>query len=146
MKVIVTTPDTVEWVAKQTNSSGNFGVCQGIGIKEGDRFIAGVVYNDFNGICINAHMASDKSKRWMTRGFLWLIFYYPFEQLGVERVTIGYGEKNWEAGRLNRHLGFTKEAILERAHPDGRLIVCRMFKEECKWLRLGKRYEQKMAA
>ena len=145
MKTIVTTPDVVEWVAKQTNAAGDFGRAQGIGLKHDGKFIAGCVFNDYNKISINLHAASDGSKHWMTRGFLWLTFYYPFESLGVERITIAYGEKNISAARLNKHLGFVYEATLERAHPDGRLIVCRMFKEDCRWLNL-RNHSEKMAA
>lgn len=126
----------IEWVAKQTHEYGNFGAAQGIGWRRNGEIVAGVVFNEFNGVTCCLHVASIGS-HWLSREFLWTCFDYPFCQLKVQRLTVLIGEGNAKARRFNEHLGFTLETTLERAHPTGKLMVYRMFKEDCKWIKLG---------
>ena len=151
MKRIAIGYHVVEWVAKKTAEFGNFGAAVGIGVQErmvdidGHEYwqlIAGVAYADWNGPNIVAHIASDGSKRWMTKRFLWTIFDYPFNQAKVNRITCLIGEKNEASIRLCEHFGFMRETALRGAHPDGDLLIYCLRKENCKWLRLysEKRY------
>ena len=141
MKRIIIGQSVVEWVARHTGEFGNYGAAVGFGIDDGVELIAGVVFNDYNGVNMNMHVASDDSKRWMTRELLWLVFDYAFNQAKVERITGLVGEKNWQARKFDEHIGFTQETTLARAHPDGRLIVYRMFREDCRWLKIRSRHE-----
>lgn len=138
MKRIVSGKFVVEWVAKKTNEFGNFGCAVGIGLQEWKgknwELIAGVAYSDFNGVNIQMHVAAEGS-RWMTREYLWTCFDYPFNQAKVERVTGLVGEGNKEARKFDEHLGFELETTLERAHPTGRLLIYRMWKSDCRFLR-----------
>jgi len=131
--MIVTGQWVVDWVARQTNDYGTFGKAEGIGWVAGERLRAGVAYCDFNGVNIVCHIASDGSRRWATREYLWAIFDYPFRQLGVKRMTVCVGEGNSDSRRFVEHLGFELEATLQLAHPTGDLLVYRMFKESCRW-------------
>lgn len=132
----------VEWVAKRTNEFGNFGAAQGIGWTKEGQLVAGVVYNEFNGASVCMHVAAVPGARWLVREYLWTCFDYPFNQLKVQRVTGLVGEGNIAARKFDEHLGFTLETTLERAHPTGRTLVYRMFKEDCRWIGLdfSKRY------
>jgi hypothetical protein len=128
----------VEWVAKQTNEFGNFGCAVGIGVQ---RFVgphweivAGVVYNEFNGVNINMHVAALPGVLWAKPEYMKVFFDYPFNQAKVQRVTGLVGEGNLSARKFDEHVGFVLETTLERAHPTGRLLVYRMFREECKWV------------
>jgi RimJ/RimL family protein N-acetyltransferase len=123
----------VDWVSKQTNEFGNFGTEIGIGWIRGE-LIAGVAYSDWNGPNIVCHIASDRSKRWLTRQFLWTIFDYPFNQIGVKRITVCIGQGNKDSVRFVKHLGFELETTLKSAHPTGDLLVLVMWKESCKWI------------
>lgn len=125
----------VEWVAKRTNEFGNFGSAVGIGWLRNGELVAGVAYSEFNGVNIQMHVASDGSRRWMTREYLWACFDYPFNQAGVKRITGLVGEGNLEARRFDEHLGFTHEATLKGAHPTGDLLIYRMWKADCRFLR-----------
>ena len=142
MKKIVTGQRVVEWVAKQTNEFGNFGAAVGIGLEKDGRFVAGVVFNDYNGSNICMHVASDGSRHWLTREYLWFVFHYAFEQANVKRITGLVGESNEAAIRFDTHIGFSEEARLKDAHPDGDLIVFCMRKEDCRWLRRDHEYKQ----
>lgn len=132
--MIVIGPQVVEWVAKRTNEFGNFGAAVGIGWEKDGRLVAGVAYNDFNGANMLMHVASDGSRQWLNREFLWAAFDYPFNQAKVKRVTGLVGEGNKEARRFDEHLGFVLEARLKDAHPTGDLLVYKMHREGCKWI------------
>jgi len=106
----------------------------GIGIEEDGEMLAGVVYDYFNGRNICMHVAAVEGKRWMTREFLWYAFYYPFVELGCDRVTGLVPESNLDARRFDQHLGFILETKLQDAHPDGDLLVYKMMKQDCRFL------------
>lgn len=125
----------VEWVAKRTNEFGNFGTEVGIGWSRDGALVAGVAYADWNGPNVVCHIASDGSKRWLTRRYLNVIFDYPFHQLQVKRITVCVGEGNSASRRFVEHLGFTLEATLKSAHPSGDLLVYVMYRQECRFLR-----------
>lgn len=127
-------PEVVDWVARKTHEYGRFGSDIGIGWKRGGEFIAGVVYADWNGVNVECHIASDGSRRWMTRQYLYGIFHYPFVQLGARRITVCIGEQNRASRRFVGHLGFEEEARLKDAHPTGDLLIFRMFRENCRWI------------
>ena len=132
--MIVTGKGVVEWVAARTNEFGRFGTDIGIGWGRGGKLVAGVAYADWNGPNVVCHIASDGSRRWATREYLWTIFDYPFNQLKAKRITVCVGEGNHDSRRLVEHLGFTLEAELAGAHPTGHLRIYKMFKCDCRYL------------
>lgn len=141
VKRILTGKHVVEWVAKRTNEFGNFGCAAGIGLQEWRPvkncwdLIAGVAYSDFNGVNILMHVAAEPGARWMTREYLRVCFDYPFNQAKVARVTGLVGEGNKAAQKFDEHLGFELETTLSHAHPTGHLLVYRMWKGDCRFLR-----------
>lgn len=149
MKRIAIGHGIVEWVAKRTNEHGDFGAACGIGLQEqrGSHWetIAGVAYAEWNGVNIVCHIASDKTRRWLNREYLWTIFDYPYSQLGVKRITVCVGEGNSASRRFVEHLGFTLEAKLAGAHPTGDLLIFRLLRTECRWIK-GITCEEKLAA
>jgi len=136
----------VRWVARTIGPHTDFGTARGIGLQRrvGDAWcmIAGVAYADWNGPNLVAHIASDGTRRWMSREYLWTIFDYPFNQQGVRRVTCMIGEGNRESVNLCERLGFTLEARLKAAHRTGDLLIFSLFREDCKWISqdISKRY------
>lgn len=130
----------VDWVAKRTNEYGSFtgaqgsNTAQGLGWVRNGQIVAGVVYAEWNGPNVVCHIASDGSRRWLTREFLWTIFDYPFNQLECRRITVCVGEGNSNSRRFVEHLGFELETTLRAAHPTGDLLVYSMFSESCKWI------------
>ena len=124
----------VDWVAKRTNEFGRFGVGTAIGWEREGRLVAGVVYADWNGPNVVCHIASDGTKKWLSREYLWTIFDYPFTQLRVKRITVCVGEGNADSRRFVEHLGFALECRHEQAHPTGALLTYVMWKEHCRWV------------
>lgn len=142
--MLVVGKGVVEWVAQRTNEYGNFGTDVGIGWQKHGKIVAGVAYANWNGKNLECHIASDGSRRWLTRQYLWTIFHYPFCQLGAKRITVCVGEGNADSTRFVKHLGFILEAKLQDAHPTGDLQIFRMFANECRFLQVT--HEQKLAA
>jgi len=138
----------VEWVAEQTSEFGNFGTDIGIGWAKHGKIVAGVAYANWNGVNVECHIASDGSRRWLTRQFLWTIFDYPFNQLGAKRITVCVGQGNADSNRFVKHLGFELECQLAGAHPTGALLIYRLWKQDCRFLNTDSRVrnEQKLAA
>lgn len=125
----------VEWVARRTNDFGNFGTEAGIGWLKDGNLIAGVAYAEWNGPNVVCHIASDGTRKWLSRAYLWAIFDYPFRVLECNRITVCVGEGNKDSRRFVEHLGFKLEATLQDAHPSGNLLVYKMSKGECRFLR-----------
>ncbi len=135
--------EVVSWVARQTAEFGNFGTDIGIGWERDGQIIAGVAYANWNGVGVECHIASDRSRRWLTREYLWTIFDYPFNQLGAQRITVCVGEGNMDSARFVKHLGFILEARLKKAHPTGDLCIYRLLAHECRFLQVR---HEKLAA
>lgn len=112
-----------------------------IGLERDGELIAGVVYDYFNGASVCMHVAASVP-HWLDREFLWFAFFYPFEQLGVRRITALIPEVNAQSRKFAEHLGFLLETRLEQAHPEGDVLVYRMFRHQCRWLKRGLRDEQ----
>lgn len=105
-----------------------------IGLERDDTVVAGVVYSGFNGSSISAAIAGE-GKNWMTREFLWFMFYYPFVQAGAKRITACVEQTNVVSQQFVTKLGFELESVMERAGKTGDLLIYRMFPENCRYLR-----------
>lgn len=120
------------WVCERAGGQYMPGRFKAIGrVKEG-KLIAGVLYEDTNGVNVFCHIAGEG--RWANRHFLWLIFHYPFIQLGLKRITTVVEPQNVVSQEFTQRLGFELETKLKDSHPAGDLWVFRMFKDECRWL------------
>lgn len=124
------------WVSEKTGGTWCKGRGTGIGRLKDGKLIAGVLYEDFTGANVVCHIAGDEG--WATRKFLGIIFSYPFNQLGVKRITAPVNSTNAKSILLMHRLGFTLEATLTQVIPDGDLLLYRMFASECRFL--GDRY------
>ncbi len=120
------------WVSSKTGGHWCKGRGTAIGRLKDGELVAGVLYEDYTKANIVCHIAGDEG--WATRGFLGLIFDYPYNQLGVERITAPVHSDNVKSRLLMNRLGFTLEATLAKAIPQGDLLLYRMFKSECRFL------------
>lgn len=106
----------------------------GLCLKRDDQVIAAVIYDQNNGQNIFADVAAIPGRKWLNRWFLHEAFKYPFVTLGLRRMTGIVEKKNVDVRRFLRHLGFTQEATLECAAPDGGdLVIYRLLREECRY-------------
>lgn len=126
-------PHVVEW-AREKFGCADFGPAVALGWFT-DRLVAAVLFNGYTKTNICMHVVSDGSKKWMTKTFLRASFDYPFNKAKVERITGVVEAANETAIKFNVHLGFTHEATLKDACESGDLILMRMYRHECRFLR-----------
>lgn len=111
------------------------GGMKGVGLEKDGELIAGALYEGFNGKNVWVHLAGTPGRRWMTREFLRYGFHYPFNEMGVRRLSGYVSASNSDARRLNEHLGYREEARLAGAAPDGSdVILYVMWREDCRYV------------
>ena len=121
------------WVCEKAGGTWVPGRGTAIGQVKDGQLNAGVLYEDWNGANIMCHIRGDG--RWANRRFLSVIFDYPFNQIKARRITVGIKDSNLKSIELVRHMGFELECKLTQATPDGDLLLFRMFKEDCRYIR-----------
>lgn len=125
------------WVCQRAGGAWNPARGKTVGLFDTEKgLLAGVLFEDWNGANVLMHVAAVPGRSWLNREFLWFCFHYPFEQLGVKRVTGLVPSSNQDALKFDLNLGFSLEATLKDAHPDGDLLVLAMHKQDCRWLNL----------
>lgn len=126
------------WVSERTKSGWTKGACSAIGkVKDGE-LVAGILYESNNGANVMAHIAGEG--QWLDKTLLYIMFHYPFVQLGVNRITASSNSDNAKSIAFLERIGFIMEARLHGATSTGDILLFRMFKSECKYLesRYGK--------
>lgn len=125
-----------EWVAERIGIKESWGEWfQALGLERDGELVAGVVYNFYSvGNDIAMHVASDGSRRWMTKSFLRAVFHYPFVKLGVRRVTGYVPASNEAAQTFDEHIGFVREGVMREAAHGEDVIVYGMLRSECKYV------------
>lgn len=125
-----------EWVNQQLGIQID-DRCSALGIADDGQLIAGWVYTAYDGHSVMIHVAST-DPRWMSKGRLFALFHYPYEQLGVVRINAVIARKNKRARRVCERLGFKEEGLLRRGY-DGKQdgVVYGMLKHECRWIDYG---------
>lgn len=107
--------------------------------------VAGVVYDSLtrtrslyrshSEINIDMHIASVPGSAWMDPFFFREAFRYPFEQLGVQRVTGKAPASHAASHRFQLALGFTREGVIREALAGGEdLHIFGMLRRECRWI------------
>lgn len=105
-----------------------------IGRVAGGQIRGVVVYDNFSECDCSIHIASDGTRRWLTRSFLAEAFHYPFIQLGLRRLTGLVPAKNKAALRFDRRLGFKYEGLARCAMPDDDIVMLGMTRAECPFI------------
>ncbi|WP_325347066.1 GNAT family protein [Xylophilus sp.] len=83
-----------------------------MGVVEGDRLIAGVVFHNWNPESAVIELsAAALSKRWLNRSVLTSLFSYPFDQLACQMVILRVAEQNKSMCRIAQAYGFTPYRI-----------------------------------
>ena len=107
-----------------------------LGLERDGELIAGVLYEGFNGRNVWMHVAAKPGEQWMTKSYLRYCFHYPFNEMGVDRVSGYVHEDNLAARRLDEHLGFELETRLRGAAPNGGdVLLYVMWRDKCRFLR-----------
>lgn len=96
---------------------------------------ATVLYTDHApNVNIRMHVAG--VGHWLSRTALAVFFSYPFQELGLRRVTALVAKKNKKSRKLCEDLGFSQEGRLRQAAVNGDdLIVYGLLRKDCRWLK-----------
>jgi RimJ/RimL family protein N-acetyltransferase len=122
------------WVSEKTGGTWTKGRGTAIGKLGTDgQIIAGVLYEDWNGVNVVCHIAGIGN--WATKEFLNLIFDYPFNRIGAKRITTPISSDNEKSINLVLKMGFELECRLRKATPFGDLLLFCMFAENCKYIK-----------
>jgi RimJ/RimL family protein N-acetyltransferase len=132
---IISGPEVGYWVAGKMGSSFSPETATAIGLEKDGNIIAGVMYENWNGKSITAHMAVDAP---ITRSFLGAIFKYAYDKCAVEKVILPVSSGNQKSNKFVKNLGFNEEARIADAAPDGDIVLYTMKKDNCKFL--GEQY------
>ena len=121
------------WVCEKAGGTWIEGRGTAIGKFKNGELVAGVLYEDYNGAQVLAHIRGDGN--WACREYLRIIFDYPFNQLKVRRITVPIASHNTKAINLVEKMGFQLECVLSQATPDGDMNIYRMFRDDCRYLK-----------
>lgn len=102
-----------------------------IGYERASQLAGGVVFTQFSGANIVLAAVLEAP---LTRMFLRAMFFYPFLQLEVRRITVLIDEDNAKSIRLVEHVGFEKEGRMRNATAKGDVLIYGLLKERCQWL------------
>lgn len=125
-------------VSKRAGTTFNPAVDQCIARIENDVLLGGVTYQGYTGSSIQMHVGGFVP-RWANRDFLWVIFDYPFNQLGCRKVFGQVPETNTRALEIDQKLGFKVVAKIDDVFPDGACLVLALAREDCRWLNIKPR-------
>ncbi len=101
--------------------------------------LGGVIFTNYTTESIAIHSGA-WSDHWLNRDMLFVVFDYPFNQLGVNRLFGYVPEDNFHAIRFNEKVGFTHVTRVEGMFKGN--IACRLMKmerRECRFLKVQAR-------
>jgi hypothetical protein len=99
---------------------------------ERTKLLGAVLYINYRGPSIE--MTSAGEPGWLTRTHLKAFFDYPFNQLGVRRVTGIVHRKNRHARKINERLGFKLEGVCRHGFKDGDACIYGLIRNDCRWI------------
>lgn len=119
---------------QEHGGGGPFRDFSALGLMSGNELVAGVIYQHRTTHNVYVHMAAIPGAHWGNRELLYAAFDYPFNQMGVRRVTGLIPSRNAHSRKLAEHLGFKLEGNMRHAYADDDMLVYGLLKEECRWL------------
>ena len=132
---IVSGPEVGYWTASKMNGSFSSENSTAIGLERNGELVAGIMYENWNGRSIMAHIAITGQ---INRSYIGAIFRYAYVTCGVEKAIVPVSSANAKSMKFVEKLGFTEEARIADAAPDGDIIVYTLKKADCRYL--GERY------
>jgi RimJ/RimL family protein N-acetyltransferase len=135
---LIDDPRLPEWAARRIPHVGEdgFGPCYALGIAKRGEIIATMVYHDFIPSYGNIQLSmAATSPAWARRTSIKELLRYPFNDLGVQRVTTMIAESNTRAIRLNEGLGFVREGLVRRGFGNDNAVILGLLREDAeKWI------------
>lgn len=116
----------------------DWGPCQAIGVLRDMELVAAAVFNNYRHPNIEISFVVS-SPRWATPLAVRSILQYPFDQLGVKRLTSVTEATNQRARAFLSRLGFREEGVHPDALPTGDAITYGLLaRDASRWLTQGR--------
>jgi hypothetical protein len=122
------------WVAQEVGQTASWGDFYALGIVRGDKVIAGVVFNNFNGANATCHIAAPVFTRMLPE----LICHscnYAFNHCKLKRLTGMVPSNEPKILAFDKHLGFEEEFVMKDGAPGADMHILVMRPDTCRWLR-----------
>jgi len=110
---------------------------QVISRSENGVLLGGAVYENYTGKggSLLTHVAGF-APNWVNRDLLWVMFDYPFIQLDCTQAFSQVAAKNKASLSFCKNLGFQEVITLGGVFPDDDMILLRMKRSECRFLKI----------
>jgi RimJ/RimL family protein N-acetyltransferase len=106
---------------------------QFVGRLRSDGSIWGVVgFNNFSEYDCEMFMAGESG--WISRKLMKAAFAYPFNKLGLQRVSGRVESTDTKTLDIDKRLGFKVEGCLRHALGNNDIIIIGMLRSECRWI------------
>ena len=127
---LASSPEIGRWVAAQMDSQFSENTASAIGLVRDGKIVAGVIYENWNGKSVVCHLAiAGKANR----SFLRVVCGYAFEALKVEKVIGPISSANVKSIKAAKTFGFSEEARITNAAPNGDIILFTMTAKQCRF-------------
>lgn len=124
-------PGDGDWIMRRAGMGVfNDKLDQVIAVHRDGVIAGGVVYNLFLKTAITLHMAGSEDN-WATRDFLWMVYDYAFNVLGVSWCMGLVESTNERALRIDKRMGFRELARLPVLDGGVELVILGMQRHEC---------------
>ncbi len=123
-----------QFVAERQGLTEPWGNYSALGFLRRGELIAGVIYNQWGASNVCMHVGAIDGCRWMTPGFLYAVFDYPFNQCAKRRITAPVARKNKRARAFIEHIGFKLEGVLPHYFERDDLCCYGMLLETCRFI------------
>lgn len=127
--------EVAQWVGRSIPGYIASPDAKALGVVKGGQLVAGVVFERWNGVHVEASIVARPRSRWADRRTLFALFHYPFVTLGCRAISVTVPGSNLLSLNLSTKLGFEPKAIIPfAAHDGGPLIVLQQYRETCRWI------------
>jgi hypothetical protein len=101
-----------------------------------DKLDGGVIIGSDNGWSAEIH-STGFIPNWGNRELIWTVFNYAFKVRKLKKLFGRVPENNHKARKLNLHLGFMEETIVDDVFFGGEgLVIMSMYENECRFINL----------
>jgi RimJ/RimL family protein N-acetyltransferase len=135
---IVNGPDVGHWTAAETQGSFWPERSTAIGLEKDGELVAGTIFENWNGKSVVCHIAWHQ----MTPAYVAAIYDYAYNVCNVDKIIGPISSNHTRALKLVSKMGFSEEARLKNAAPDGDIVLMTQTPDKCRYLE--PRYGQKI--
>lgn len=128
------------WMTPQFGESALSTGFRAIGLWDTNRrdFVAGTLFCDFNGASMHGHIVISPDLKSVNKHWLAYWCQYVFNQCKVRKLIGPVASTNLPCQRFVEKFGFSLEATLKDAHPEGDLLLYSLTADRCqKWLNVN---------